>query len=88
MVLAERPCLLERSLHTRRDVGRELALERELQRHADDRDRLHLGRVVLCQRDRGRDHLLSDVADLHRDEDPRVVGSFGKGRAGLTGRDS
>ena len=54
----------------RGDVRRQLALEREAPRHADDGDRLDLGAALLRERDRRRDHLLADVPELHRHEDP------------------
>src|SRR5947209_4407094 len=68
----ERLRLLERR-------GRALVLlahrrvERELERHADDVQRLHVGAALLGQLDRGRDHLLADQPELHRNEDPREL---------------
>ena len=69
VVGAERASLLERRVDAGGDLRRQLALELELARHAHDRDRLDLGAALLRERDRRRDHLLADVAELHRDED-------------------
>jgi hypothetical protein len=74
VALAQRPGLLEGRLDARGDVGRQLALHREAAGNPDDGDRLHLHVVRHREGDRGRDQLLADVAELHRDENaPKVV---------------
>ena len=64
------------------DAGGHLGWERPLQRvppgDADDGDRLDLGRALLRERDRGRDHLLADVAELDRHEDTPELGARGE----------
>ena len=75
VVRAERARLVERRVDPRGDLRRQLALELELARNAHDGDRLDLGAALLRERDRRRDHLLADVTELHRHEDPLEVGA-------------
>ena len=48
----------------------ELRVDRGVERHPDHVQRLDLRRALLGELDRGRDHLLADQAELHRDADP------------------
>ena len=84
VVRAERASLLQRRVDPRRHVRRKLALELEPPRHANDRDRVDRRAALLRERDRRRDHLLPDVAELHRHEDPLEIRGAGRVSAGAT----
>ena len=56
------------------------ALERILARHANDEDRLDRRASLLREGDGGRDHLLADVAELHRHQHLLEVGARGQRR--------
>ena len=69
VLLAERLRLGDRRRSALRDLGRQLGVERALPRHRHDGDRLDPGPALLRERDGCGDHLLADVAELHRHED-------------------
>ena len=83
VVDAERPRLVERRVDPGGDL-RGSSPSRAYLRGTRRRDRLDRRVALLRERDRRRDHLLADVAELHRDEDPLELGA---GRKHLDRRD-